>query len=64
MKRLRDNLEEPSNLGFGLDLKGYQGTVEFVDMQAHSLKLEGGSDMHFTMKNNMIFGQGVNRVKD
>ena len=31
--RLRDNLGEPQQLGFGLDLKGFQSTVQFTDMQ-------------------------------
>ena len=31
--RLRDNLGEPQELGFGLDLKGFQTTVQFTDMQ-------------------------------
>merc|ERR1739838_826360 len=56
--RVRDNLGEPQGLGFGLDLKGFQSTVEFVDMQAHSLKQQGGTDMQFALNNSMIIGYG------
>ena len=52
-------MEEPQGLGFGLDLKGFQSTIEFVDMQAHSLKTQGGSDMHFYLNNSLIMGSGV-----
>ena len=56
---MRDNLGEPQQLGFGLDLKGFQTTIEFVDMQAHSLKPTGGTDMQFSLVDNLIMGLGV-----
>ena len=56
---LRDNLGEPQQLGFGLDLKGFQTTIEFVDMQAHSLTPTGGTDMQFSLVDNLIMGFGV-----
>ena len=57
--RVRDNLGEPQELGFGLDLKGFQSSIEFVDMQAHSLKPQGGTDMNFILNNSLIMGYGV-----
>merc|ERR1711962_1595993 len=56
--RLRDNLDEPSAFGFGLDLQGFGVNVQFTDMQAHSLKPSGGTDMQFNMTNNQIRGYG------
>merc|ERR1711928_76948 len=56
--RLRDNLDEPSAFGFGLDLQGFGVNVRFTDMQAHSLKPSGGTDMQFNMTNNQIRGYG------
>ena len=49
---------EPGGLGFGLDLKGFQASVEFVDMQTHSLKPSGATDMHFLYMDGMIRGFG------
>merc|ERR1712172_254631 len=56
--RLRDNLDEPSQLGFGLDLQGHGSAVQFTDMQAHSLKPSGGTDMQFNITENQILGFG------
>merc|ERR1712010_278846 len=56
--RLRDNLEEPEQLGFGLDLQGHGAGVLFTDMQAHSLKPTGGTDMQFNITENQIQGFG------
>merc|ERR1719342_384698 len=56
--RLRDNLGEPQQRGFGLDLKGFQSTVQFTDMQVHSLKPSGGTDMQFLYQDGLIRGFG------
>merc|ERR1712037_748238 len=56
--RLRDNLDEPSQLGFGIDLQGHGAGVLFTDMQAHSLKPSGGTDMQFNVTENLIRGFG------
>merc|ERR1711934_1263929 len=56
--RLRDNPDEPEQLGFWLDLQGHGAGVLFTDMQAHSLKPTGGTDMQFNITENQIQGFG------
>jgi hypothetical protein len=57
---LADNLQEPVNLGFCIDLKGWPGKM--VDAQLHSCKptggpAGGGSDQQFVPKDGAIVGR-------
>ena len=58
--RLLDNLQEPVNLGFCIDLKGWPG--QFTDAQLHSCKptdgpAGGDSDQQFVPRNGAIVGR-------
>ena len=60
--RISDNLEEPTTLGFCIDLKGWD-PVYFVDAQAHSCKptgggAGGGTDQQFEPQDGAIVGLG------
>jgi hypothetical protein len=57
---LQDNLGEPSNLGFCIDLKGWPG--QFTDAQLHSCKptggsAGGGSDQQFVPQGGAVVGR-------
>jgi hypothetical protein len=57
---LQDNLGEPSNLGFCIDLKGWPG--QFTDAQLHSCKptggsAGGGSDQQFVPQDGAVVGR-------
>ena len=41
---------------FAHNLQGFGVNVQFTDMQAHSLKPSGGTDMQFNMTNNQVRG--------
>ena len=43
---LTDNLNEPKNVGWCLDLQGWGKSIKFTDMQVHSCKDSGG-DVNF-----------------
>ena len=52
---LTDNLNEPKNVGWCLDLQGWGKSIKFTDMQVHSCKDSGG-DVNFFPANGMIKG--------
>ena len=52
---LTDNVDEPKNVGWCLDLQGWGTSIEFTDMQVHSCKDDGG-DVNFFPENGMIKG--------
>jgi hypothetical protein len=59
--RIDDNLEEPENVGFCIDLKGWN-PVRFEDAQAHSCKptdgrAGGGTDEEFEPRGGAIAGR-------
>ena len=59
--RIDDNLEEPENVGFCIDLRGWN-PVRFEDAQAHSCKPSGGragggSDEEFEPRGGAIVGR-------
>jgi len=59
--RIDDNLEEPENLGFCVDLRGWN-PVRFEDAQAHSCKPSGGragggTDEEFEPRGGAIVGR-------
>lgn len=59
--RLKDNLDEPKQLGFCIDLKGWN-PVAFTDAQAHSCKPSsgsagGGTDEEFVPQNGAVAGR-------
>ena len=60
--RLQDNLDEPTELGYCLDLRGWD-PPSFISLQAHSCKPSystaagGGSDQSFAVGGSSIKGQ-------
>ena len=52
---LTDNVDEPKNVGWCLDLQGWGASIKFTDMQVHSCKDDGG-DVNFFPENEMIKG--------
>ena len=59
--RLKDNLDEPKQLGFCIDLKGWN-PVSFTDAQAHSCKPSsgsagGGTDEEFVPRDGAVAGR-------